>query len=279
MTGFSTMGTVDDADGNRLLDQAMVTRSGRSGMSMVHHQMHTTRPTARSCVECHRPVAGHGDLELRLGRQVVYVADRRGIEAVALNRQALTASVPLAKFVLPDVIDLELACDPLQGHGTHLFVTEGGRGVHVLDVSDPSHMQRVAFLSTLSPRGMALSGDHLLVADGVGGLRVLDVSEPAKLEQVGHLPLFDAHEVEVRWPYAYVADGVGGLAIVDVREPIAPSGGGSELARGRDEVEAIDLDLLFQYSRPRPLPGPSRHRSAATRATCARCSTGHEVRS
>ena len=110
------------------------------------------RPT-RSCVECHRTSGtwGMGTSNFRLGRQVAYVADRRGIEAVGLNRQALTASVPLAKFVLPDVIDLELACDPLQGHGTHLFVTEGGRGVHVLDVSDPSHMQRVAFVST-SPR-------------------------------------------------------------------------------------------------------------------------------
>ena len=270
MTGFSTMGTVDDADGNRLLDQAMpVTRSGRSGMSMVHHQMHTTRPTARSCVECHRTSGtwGMGTSNFRLGRQVAYVADRRGIEAVALNRQALTASVPLAKFVLPDVIDLELACDPLQGHGTHLFVTEGGRGVHVLDVSDPSHMQRVAFLSTLSPRGMALSGDHLLVADGVGGLRILDVSEPAKLEQVGHLPLFDAHEVEVRWPYAYVADGVGGLAIVDVREPIAPRlVGAVSWPGGRDEVEAIDLDLLFQYSRPETVAGtiPAPFRSDAS---------------
>ncbi len=274
MTGFSTMGTVDDAEGKRILDQAMpVTREGRSGMSMVHHQMHTTRPTARACVECHRTSGtwGMGTSNFRLGRQLAFVADRRGIEAVALNRQALTASVPLAKFVLPDVIDLELQCDPLQGHARHLFVTEGGRGVHALDVSDPAHMRRVAFVSTLSPRGMALSGDHLLVADGIGGLRIVEVSKPEDLEQVGHLPLFDAHEVEVRWPHAFVADGVGGLAIVDIREPIAPRlVGAVSWPGGRTEVAAIDLDLLFQYSRPETVAGtiPAPFRSDA-RHLCA----------
>ena len=55
LTGFSTMGSVWDEDGALVLDQVMpVTREGLSGMTMVHHQLHSTRPTARSCVECHR---------------------------------------------------------------------------------------------------------------------------------------------------------------------------------------------------------------------------------
>ena len=254
LTGFSTMGTVDDADGKRIFDQAMpVTQAGLSGVTMVHHQMHSVRPTARSCVECHRSSAtwGLGSPNFRLGRQLAFVADRRGIEVVAMERTQLAASVPLAKFVLPDVVDMELQCDPLQGHGEYLYVAEGGRGIHVLDVHDPTAPKRVAFVESVSPRGMALAGDYLLSADGIGGLRIYDVSKPEEIERVGVVPMFDAHQVELRWPYAYVADGPGGLVIVDVREPIRPRVvGGLNLVGGTRTNASVDLDLLFQYSRP-----------------------------
>ena len=255
LTGFSTMGTVDDAEGKRIFDQAMpVTKAGLSGVTMVHHQMHSVRPTARSCVECHRSSAtwGLGSPNFRLGRQLAFVADRRGVEVVAIERTQLASSVPLAKMVVPDVVDLELQCDPLQGHAEFLYVAEGGRGIHVFDVRNPTEPERVAFVESISPRGMALAGDFLLSADGIGGLRVYDVSQPAKIERVGVVPMFDAHEVEVRFPYAYVADGPGGLVIVDVRDPIRPRVvGGTGLVNGRAAVDnVVDLDLLFQYSRP-----------------------------
>lgn len=255
LTGFSTMGTVDDEEGNRIFDQAMpVTQAGLSGVTMVHHQLHSVRPTARSCVECHRSPAtwGLGSSNFRLGRQLAFVADRRGIEVVAIDRAQLASSVPLAKVVLPDVVDMKLACDPLQGHADYLYVAEGGRGIHVLDVRDPAYPERIAFVESVSPRGMALAGDYLYSADGVGGLRIYDVSTPAKIERVGVVPMFDAHEVEVRWPHAYVADGPGGLLILDIRDPIKPRVvGGLGLSAGAASIdEAVDLDLLFQYSRP-----------------------------
>ncbi|MEE8469457.1 MAG: hypothetical protein V3T22_13445, partial [Planctomycetota bacterium] len=255
LTGFSTMGTVDDAEGRRLLDQAMpVTRAGLSGLTMVHHQMHSTRPTARECVECHRTSTtwGMGSVNFRLARQLAFIADRRGIEIVAVQRGQLASSTPLAKFVLPDVVDLEVACDPLQGHARFLYASEGGRGIHVIDVTEPTAPRRVAFVESVSPRGLALAGDHLYVADGVGGLRIFDVSRPEKIRRVGVVPMFEAHEVVIRWPYAYVADGPGGLVIVDIRAPIAPRVvGGIGLVSGRTAVDAaVDLDVLFQYSRP-----------------------------
>jgi len=255
LTGFSTMGTVDDADGRRILDQELpVTAAGRSGLTMIHHQLHSTRPTARSCVECHRNPAtwGLGSANFHLGRQIAYVADRRGIEAVVLNRGQLASSTPLAKLVLPDVVDLELDCDPLQGFGRTLYASEGGRGVHVIDVRDPARPVRVAFTESVSPRGLALAGDVLYVADGVGGLKLFDVSIPAKIASIATVPTLDAHEVEVRWPYAYVADGPGGLLIVDISVPASPKVlGGCSLVGARAERDTtIDLDVLFQHSRP-----------------------------
>jgi hypothetical protein len=255
LTGFSTMGTVDDAEGKRILDQEFpVTAEGRSGLTMIHHQLHSTRPTARSCVECHRNPAtwGLGSANFHLGRQLAFVADRRGIEVVLLDRGQLASSTPLAKFVLPDVVDLELDCDPLHGFARFVYASEGARGVHVLDVRDPVRPKRVAFAESVSPRGMALVGGVLYVADGVGGLKLYDVAEPAKIARIATLPTLDAHEVEVRWPYAYVADGPGGLLIVDVSNPVSPKVvGGRSLVGGRaDRDMTIDLDVLFQHSRP-----------------------------
>lgn len=255
LTGFSTMGSVTDAEGKLVLDQVMpVTAAGLSGMTMIHHQPHSTRPTARTCVECHRSPAtfGLGSANFRLARQLAFVADRRGIEFVAVDRNELSRSVPLHKFVLPDVVDLAVEVDPLQGHAVHLFAAEGGRGLHVLDVRDPLHPRRVAFVASVNPRALELAGNHLYLADGVGGLRVYDVSEPSSPRLAGLLPTFDAHDVDVRWPWAYVADGPGGLCVVDVRAPIAPA----LVARldlngeGASLNEAIAVETLFQYSRP-----------------------------
>ncbi len=256
LTGFSTMGSVTDAKGARLLDQVMpVTAAGLSGMTMVHHQMHTTRPTARSCVECHRTSQtwGLGSVNFRLARQLAFVADRRGLEVVALNRAQLETSVPLAKAVIPDIVALEILSEPHQGFAQYVFAAEGARGIHVVDVRDPTAPRKVAFVESIDPQGLRLAGEHLYVADGAGGLRVYDVSTPEKIHLVAKVPMFDAKSVFVQWPWAYVADGPGGLAIVDVRAPIAPRLVSSSMQPDEDGApgNAIEVSTLFQYSRPR----------------------------
>jgi hypothetical protein len=255
LTGFSTMGSVRDKAGELIVDQALPETAARlSGATMIHHQTHTNRPTARSCVECHRSSAtwGMGSANFRLTRQLAVVGDRRGLEVVALDRAQLPASIPLAKLVLPDIVDVELDCDPLQGHARRAFVAEGGRGVHSIDLSDPTQPKRLAFLATIEPHGLALAGDYLYVADGIGGLRIVDVRDPKKLALVATLPMFGAQAVAVQWPYAYVADGPGGLAIVDVRAPIAPRlAGGLHLSWDDRPDGAIAVSVLFQYSRPK----------------------------
>lgn len=274
MTGFSTMGSVWDEEGRLVLDQVMpVTARDLSGLTMIHHQPHSTRPTARSCVECHRTSAtwGMGSANFRLARQLAFVADRRGVEVVAIDRGDFTRSAPLAKIALPDVVDLAVRVDPLQGHARHLFVAEGGRGIHVLDVSRPTEPRRVAFHATVEPRGLELVGDQLYVADGRAGLRILDVSRPESPRQLGHVPTFDAHDVEVRWPHAYVADGPAGLCLVDVTVPIAPRVLGECDLNGESRLpnEAILVESLFQYSRPLARAGVPLDERTRARNLCA----------
>ncbi len=256
MTGFSSMGSVTDAKGERVLDQAMpVTAAGLSGLTMIHHEVHTTRKPARSCVECHRaPSAlGLGSGNFDLARQVAYVADRRGIESVALDRSQLSRSVPLAKVVQPDIVSLALACDPLQGFGQHLYAAEASLGVHVFDVRDPTTPRRVAFFTTVDPRELRVQGDRLYVADGAGGLRIWSVADPAAPRELGRIATVEACAVTVSWPWAYVADGPGGLWVVDVRDAAQPRALATFLpayATG-DAVRSARVETLFQHSRPR----------------------------
>ena len=275
MTGFSTMGSVWDKDGVLQIDQAMPeTVEGLSGMTMIHHQTHAVRSTARSCVECHRAPGtwGLGTENFQLARQLAFVADERGIETVALNRGQLAASAPLAKFAIPNVTAVELVCDPLQGHAETLFVAEGFHGVHVLDASDPLKLNRIAFVATVSPRSLQVQGDVLYVADGAGGLRLFDIAEPAKIKPLGNLPMFDAHDVDVSWPWAYVADGAGGLATVDVSAPISPRllGGLGFATRAGDTDYVTQVAALFQYSRPIVESGPDGKARASDERTEAR---------
>lgn len=260
LTGFSTMGTARDADGEVLVDQGLpVTAAGLSGMAMIHHQMHTVRATARTCIECHRSSAtwGLGSANFELTRQRAFVADRRGIEIVALERTNLSASTAISKLVLPDIVALELDCDPLQGRARTLFAAEGQRGIHVLDASDDTELRRTQFVTAIQPKALELAGEHLFVADGVGGLRVFAYGADRKLELASVLPTFDAHDLFVQWPYVYVADGPGGVLIVDVRNPAAPSVAGGFRVNDNPEKQddVVQVAALFQYSRPRVRDG------------------------
>lgn len=255
LTGFSTMGSVTDAAGERVLDQVLpVTAAGLSGMTMIHHQMHTTRKSARSCVECHRSSAtwGLGSPNFQLARQLAFVADRRGIETLALDRAKLVSSQPLAKVILPDVTALELVCEPLQGRAETLYAAEGARGIHVFDARSPTKLERIAFVEGIEPLDLVARGNVLYAAEGAGGLALYDITNPAAIRRVARVPMFDARAIAVQWPYVYVADGPAGLVIVDARVP-AEARCVSGFAPATEQGEArslVDVAVLFQYSRP-----------------------------
>lgn len=273
MTGFSTMATVRDAKGALVLDQELpVTARGLSGMTMIHHQVHTTRATARSCVECHRSSAtwGMGSANFRLTRRLAFVADRRGIEAVAIDRSSLQSSMPLAKVVLPGVDALALDCDPLQGHGRTLFAAERDRGVHAIDVGDPTQPRRIGFVATVSPKALALWGKVLVCADGPAGLKLFDVADPRRPELIGRVATQDARGLALQWPHAFVADGPGGLLVVDLRDPRAPKlVGGLALDWKGGEDLSVSVSVLFQYSRPTLLGGQPADDRTQARMLCA----------
>jgi len=255
LVGFSTMGTVRDRSGEIVLDQRMPrTAADRSGMTMIHHDPHSTRPAARPCVDCHRAPAtfGLGSPDFRLARDFVYVLDRRGLETVALDRRRPFLSVPVAKLPLPEPVDLAVETDPIQGWATRVFVAAREQGVFEIDVATPSEPRKRAFAGTVDPRGLALGGRHLFVADGPAGVRILDVGEPGRLRTVARVPTVDARAVALAWPWLFVADGAGGLVTLDVADAAHPVFLSSVDLNGAnpDPDEALDVAVFYQYSRP-----------------------------
>lgn len=264
LTGFSTMGSVTDASGERILDQVMPeTAAGLSGVTMIHHQMHSVRKSSRSCVECHRTSGtwGLGTPNFQITRQLAFAADRRGIEVVALDRAKPVKSLPLAKLVLPDVTSLALLEDPLQGRAQFLYAGEGSRAIHAIDVSEPTQPKRTHVVECVDPQQLLVRGKTLFVADGAGGLATFDLANPAQPKPLARIPMCNARAIAIQWPWAYVADGPSGLVIVDVRDPrkLELVGGLVPHDDRGDVHDLVDVSVLFQYSRPiaEPLVDPT----------------------
>ncbi|MBI3272889.1 MAG: hypothetical protein HYZ53_28130 [Planctomycetes bacterium] len=258
LTGFSTFCTVHDGKGRIIVDQRMPeTAAGLSGMTMVHHQMHTVRPQARGCVECHRSSTtwGLGSPSFSLTRDFAFLGTSAGMTILAIDRKNPEKSIAAAIFPAPPALDVVLAVDPIQGHGQVAYLCCGTEGVVVADVSNPLFPRRLGKFKTVNARSGVLAGKHLLLADGTGGLKILDVSNPAKLALVRAVEMKDAHALSLSGLYAFVADGPGGLAIVDLAD-VAQARVVASASTSREKSElasdATHVATYFQYSRPTP---------------------------
>ncbi|MHC4845827.1 MAG: hypothetical protein ACYTCU_06670, partial [Planctomycetota bacterium] len=206
LVGFSSMGTVHAEDGSISHDQALPeTAAGMSGMSMIHHQLHTTQPVARSCIECHRSPAtwglGTGDSNtssFALARGLLVVVGERGVDTLLLDRENPDQSLYLARLPLGGAQRVILDSHIVTGHAETAFVVIENAGVALVDVRNPAF------------RDVALAGDLLVIANGVGGVRLVDVADRDRPVLVSDLITREARGVAVQWPRVLVADGPGG---------------------------------------------------------------------
>jgi hypothetical protein len=256
MVGFSSMGSVSAPDGTIVLDQVMpVTAAGLSGMTLIHHQLHTNRKQARACADCHRSGSALGlgspASSFSLSRGFFVAASTRGLDVFALDRKRPGDSTPIANLPLLGVIDVVLDCEPLQGHARRAYLAVEGRGVAVVDLSNPALPRQSGFVATDDPRGLHFAAGKLYVADGRAGVKVIDVGKVAP-QLLGAIATPDARALALHWPHLHVADYEQGLVVIDVTNPAAPSivatldvVGGAEGA-----TRARAIALLDQPSRP-----------------------------
>ncbi len=260
MVGFSSMATVHDADGELLLDQALPeTRAGLSGMTMVHHQTHTTTARARSCVECHRSAAtyGRGSVNFKLGRDFMFAGGEQGISLISVDRKTPGNSAVISAVGVEDVRAIAVLRDRLQGHAKHVIAASPTEGLVVASTASPGFpkvIERAEGMVT-DPQRMLVADDVLYVADGIAGMRVIDVSNPSRLRQLAYLDGLPSHDLHLDGTTLFVAAGLKGLVVLDVRNPADPTIllrafdlNGSDTA----PVDVRRLSLLFQYSRPNP---------------------------
>ncbi len=258
VVGFSTIGSFHDDKGEPYLDQALpVSAAGRSGVTLVPHQVHTTRSEARGCVECHRSGTtwGLGSTNFRLTREFAFAIDPYRLQVLAIDRKqpARTAAVAdLAVAGAPRALALRL--DPVRGRATHAYIGSADGTLSVVDLDNPVLPKLSTTARDLAdPRRMQAQGDYLFVADGPGGLAIFDLTNPVKPRLCGAMPSVEARALAIDWPWLYLADGPGGLVVVDIGDPEHPRAVSSIDCNAESSApnDIDDVAVLFQYSRTR----------------------------
>lgn len=115
----------------------------------------------------------------------------------------------------------------------YLFVNEYGKGIHVIDNSDPSDPEKIAFYEILGNVDMAIKG-NILFADSYIDLVAIDISDINNPEEVGRLTnIFPevVPEGDIWLPYAMVDKSKGVIidweveTITEEVDPTVPRGG------------------------------------------------------
>jgi len=115
----------------------------------------------------------------------------------------------------------------------YLFVNEYGKGIHVIDNSDPSNPKKIAFYKIIGNVDMAIKG-NILYADSFIDLVAIDITDINNPEEIGRLTnVFPevVPEGDVWYPYAMVDKTKGVIidweteTITEEREPGSSWGG------------------------------------------------------
>jgi len=270
LVGFSTIGSAHDKKGNIILHQATPeTAAGLSGVTMIPHQMHTTRAEARTCVECHRTgvTYGLGSSNFRLTREYGYAVTDYGLHTIAVNSRETSQTRPVASLAIPGgATAVAIRQDPTHARASHAYVGCADGTLAVVSLRSPVMPKLLSQKKLLvDPKRMLAQGDYLYVADGAGGLCIFDIQAPKKPKLLGAMPSVAANAFALSYPYLCLADGAGGLVIADVSDARNPRALSSVDVNGESSKpnEAVDVALLFQFSRTQKRRGGGIDRTRA----------------
>ena len=126
--------------------------------------------------------------------------------------------------LFPDGTDLYLA-------GDHALMGDFRGIVHIVDISDPANMRKVAEVRTPGPAlDIKIAGDLAVIGvqefEATFGLLILDISDPAnpvELSRFDQESWQGVHNLFLHGDRLYLAHGLNpGLSIVDISDPTAP---------------------------------------------------------
>jgi len=166
--------------------------------------------------------------------------------AVVSNAYGMAVSQPYKLTVVPGSLGLTLrgawpgyARRPFYDVAVvsnRAYVTMGGEGLTIFDISNPAVPVRLGSHPTLGDAGtVSVQGDYAYVIEErrwtgsnfLGSVEIFDVSDPASPWLLGSFDSsgyagFGNNNVAVAGQYAYVADGSAGVQVVDVTLPWQP---------------------------------------------------------
>ena len=257
MVAFSTTGSAHDKDGETYLRQELpVTAKGLSGMTLIHHQLHTVRPAARACVECHAApsVLGMGSENFHLFRDLFVVVGDAGLVVCGFDVKSPDKSVAIANVALPSMPrHVALLNDRLSGRATHAYVACRDGSIQIVDLSKPVRPRRVGSIDAGDARRVHIREGHLFVAAGKQGVAIYDIRTPQRPRRLAQVQTTEARAVFVDGIYAYVADGPAGLRIIDVSRPDKPALAATHDCNGpNDSRPNGSNDVLVHFTPARP---------------------------
>ena len=119
----------------------------------------------------------------------------------------------------------------------HLFINEYGKGIHVIDNSDPHNPQKIAFYEIVGNIDMAIKG-NILFADSFIDLLAIDISDvnnPVEVDRIENVFPEIVPEGDIWFPYANVDKSKGVIVDWEVKkitEEISKDGYGIKIFRG-----------------------------------------------
>jgi len=131
------------------------------------------------------------------------------------------------------------------------LVPSGTIGVHVVDVTDPLAMRRLATLDTPGfAVGVDIAGSLACVADGGSGVHLFDLSDPSHPRRTATYETGGfAQSVRIAGGIAYVADEIRGLLVLDIQDPTAPARLAGILPGGGIQSVWVSGERLFLIER------------------------------
>ena len=126
----------------------------------------------------------------------------------------------------------------------YLFVNEYGKGIHVIDNSNPSEPEKIAFYEILGNVDMAIRG-NILFADSYVDLLSIDISDvnnPVEISRLENVFPEIVPEGDIFFPYAMVDNSKGvivGWKVKTITEEIDDNGYGGMIYKG-------ELDFMMR---------------------------------
>ena len=117
-----------------------------------------------------------------------------------------------------------LSCYDVAVAGDYAYVTEAESGLHVINISDPSHPVESGEYTYAHavPNGFAIAENYAYVVDAHRDLRVINIVNPIAPTEIGSYETGRAQSVAIAGNYAYVASGWSGVRVIDITNSATP---------------------------------------------------------